>query len=99
MSLQGSELSRAQASAPEAEAGNYWLPQTQWSVDELFVNLQQVCEYRVGVTLDGEHFCARCNYVGGDGTAGINRTRERAYAILNGGHRIDWCFARGLANA
>jgi predicted phage terminase large subunit-like protein len=28
---QGSKLARAQAAAPELEAGNYWLPQTQWA--------------------------------------------------------------------
>ena len=31
MSSQGSKLARAQAAAPELEAGNYWLPQTQWA--------------------------------------------------------------------
>ena len=31
MSPQGSKLARAQAAAPELEAGNYWLPQTQWA--------------------------------------------------------------------
>lgn len=29
MSQQGSKLARAHAGAPEVEAGNYWLPQTQ----------------------------------------------------------------------
>ena len=31
MSPQGSKLARAQAAAPELEAGNYWLPQTLWA--------------------------------------------------------------------
>jgi predicted phage terminase large subunit-like protein len=31
MSPQGSKLARAQAAAPEADAGNYWLPRTQWA--------------------------------------------------------------------
>lgn len=31
MSPQGSKLARARAAAPELEAGNYWLPQTQWA--------------------------------------------------------------------
>jgi Terminase RNaseH-like domain len=31
MSPQGSKLARAQAAAPELEAGNYWLPQAQWA--------------------------------------------------------------------
>jgi predicted phage terminase large subunit-like protein len=30
MQPQGSKLARAQAGAPEVEAGNYWIPQTQW---------------------------------------------------------------------
>jgi predicted phage terminase large subunit-like protein len=78
MSPQGSKLARAQAAAPELEAGNYWLPQTQWAEEFIeecaaFPNAahddmvdawsQAACRFRTSSNGIFEYYCGEAQLV------------------------------------